>query len=95
MTEMPNLVDRLQDGYRDKTFVQDLKQEGVCNVFSEESKRKREERGNIEQYELSETVEMPTLYGIRTEYWETFFYWSICASFDTLCKNAQFFWTLM
>ena len=72
MTEMPNLVDRLQDGYRDKSFVQDLQQEGVSNVFCEESKRKREARGNIDKYELSETVEMPTLYGIHTEYWETF-----------------------
>ena len=61
MTEMPNLVDRLQDGYRDKSFVQDLQQEGVTNVFSEESKRKPEETDNIEQNELCETVEMPTL----------------------------------
>ena len=61
MTEMPNLVGTLQDGYRDKSFVQDLQQEGVTNVFSEESQRKREERRNIELNELSETVEMPTV----------------------------------
>ena len=36
MTEMQNLVDRLQDGYRDKSIIEDLKQEGVTNVFSEE-----------------------------------------------------------
>ena len=28
--------------------------------------------GNIAQHELSETVEMSMLYGIRAEYWETF-----------------------
>ena len=56
MTEMQNLVDRLQDGYRDKSSIKDLKQKGVSNVFSEESKRKLKEMGNIELYELSETV---------------------------------------
>ena len=54
--EMQNLVDRLQDGYRDRSIIKDLKQEGVSNVFSEESKRKLKEMGNIELYELSETV---------------------------------------
>ena len=43
---MHNLVDRLQDGYR----------ECVSDVFSEESKRNLKEMGNIELYELSETV---------------------------------------
>ena len=47
MTEMRNLVDRLQDGYR----------KGVSNVFSEESKRKLKMMGNIELCELSETHE--------------------------------------
>ena len=56
MTEMQNLVDRLQDGYRDKSIIKDLKQEGVSNVFSEESKRKLKEMSNIELYEHSETV---------------------------------------
>ena len=56
MTEMQNLVDGLQDGYRDKSIVKDLNQEGVSSVFSEESKRKLKEMGNIELYELSETV---------------------------------------
>ena len=40
MTEMQNLVDGLQDGYRDKSIIKDLKQDGVSNAFSEESKRK-------------------------------------------------------
>ena len=34
----------------------DLKQEGVSNVFSEASKRAIKEMGNIELYELGETV---------------------------------------
>ena len=38
MTWMQNLVDKLQEGYRDKSIIKDLKQEGVSNVFSEESK---------------------------------------------------------
>ena len=53
---MQNLVDRLQDGYRDKSIIKDLQQEGVSNVFSEESQRKMKDVGNIELYELSETV---------------------------------------
>ena len=56
MTEMQNLVDRLQDGYRDKSIIKDLKQEGVSNVFSGESKRKLKVMGNIELYDLSEIV---------------------------------------
>ena len=56
MTEMQILVDRLQDGYGDKSIIKDLKQEGVTNVFSIESKRNLKEMGNIELYELSETV---------------------------------------
>ena len=56
MAEMQNLVDRLQDGSRDKTIIKDLKQEGVSNVFSEESKRKLKEMGHIELYEQSEAV---------------------------------------
>ena len=57
MTEMQNLVDKLQDGYRDKSIIRDLKQEVVSNVFSEESKRKLKEMGNIELYELGEQSE--------------------------------------
>ena len=56
ITEMQNLVDRLQDGCRDKSVIEDLKQKGVSNVLSEESKRKLEEMANIELYERSETV---------------------------------------
>ena len=48
MTEMQNLVDKLQDGCRDKSIIKDLKQEGVSNVFSEESKRKLKEMDKIE-----------------------------------------------
>ena len=43
----------MQDGYRDKSIIEDLKQEGVSNGFSEESQRKLEKMGNIELYELS------------------------------------------
>ena len=56
VTEMRNLVDRVQDGYRDKSIIKDLKHQGVSNVFSEESNRKLREMGNIELYELFETV---------------------------------------
>ena len=57
MTEMRHLVDRLQDGYRGvKSIIEYMKQEGVSEVFSKESKRKLKEMGNIELYELSETV---------------------------------------
>ena len=48
MTEMQNLVDKLQDGCRDKSIIKDLKQGGVSNVFSEESKRKLKEMDKIE-----------------------------------------------
>ena len=34
--EMQNSVDRLQDGYRDKSIIKDLKQEGVSSVFRED-----------------------------------------------------------
>ena len=52
-TEMQNLVG---DGCRDKSIIEDLKQKGVFNVLSEESKRKLEEMANIELYERSEIV---------------------------------------
>ena len=35
MTEMQNLVDKLQDGCRTMSILKDLKQEGISNVFSE------------------------------------------------------------
>ena len=56
MTEMRHLVDSLQDGYRDKSIIKDLKSEVVSNVFSEESKRKLKEMGNVELYELGVSV---------------------------------------
>ena len=56
LTEMQNLVDRLQDGHLDKSIIKDLEQDGVSNVFREESKRKLKEMGNIELHELCETV---------------------------------------
>ena len=56
VTEIRNLVDGVQDGYRDKSIIKDLKHQGVSNVFSEESKRKLKEMGNIELYELGESV---------------------------------------
>ena len=33
---MQNLVDRLQDGNRDKFIIKDLEQKDVSNVFSKE-----------------------------------------------------------
>ena len=56
MTKVQNLIDRLHDGYRDKSIIKDLKQEGVSFVFSEESKCKLKEMDNIELDEHSETV---------------------------------------
>ena len=56
MTEMRHLVDSLQDGYRDLSIIKDLKPEVVSNVFSEESKRKLKEMGNVELYELGVSV---------------------------------------
>ena len=53
ITEMQNLVG---DRCRDKSIVEDLKQKGVSNVLTEESKRKLEEMANIELYERSEAV---------------------------------------
>ena len=53
---MGHLVDRLQDGYCDKSIIKDLKQEVVSNVFSEESKRKLKELDDIELNELGESV---------------------------------------
>ena len=72
MTEMQYLVDRLQDGYLDKSIIKDLNQEGVSDVFSEESKRKLKEMGNIELYELSETVRMSQMCFILKKMLETF-----------------------
>ena len=37
-TKTQTLVDGLQDGYRTKSIIKDLKQEGVPNLFSEESR---------------------------------------------------------
>ena len=45
MTEMQNLVERLQDGFKD-----------LKKRRREESKRELKEMGNIEVYELVETV---------------------------------------
>ena len=56
MTEMKNLADRLLDGYRDKSIIENLKQEAVPNVFKEESKHKLKEMGNIELCEVGQTV---------------------------------------
>ena len=56
ITKRQTLVDRLQDGYRTKSIVNDLNQDGFSNVFSEASRRKIKEMGNIELYELGETV---------------------------------------
>ena len=39
ITRRQHLVDKLQDGYRDKFIIKDLQQEGVSNVFSEDSKK--------------------------------------------------------
>ena len=55
ITKIQTLVDRLRDGSRSKAIQKDLKQEG-SNVFSEASKRAIKDMGNIELYELGETV---------------------------------------
>ena len=51
-----SLVDWMQEGSRFKSIQKDLKQEGVSNVFSEASRRAIKDMGNIELYELGETV---------------------------------------
>ena len=56
MTEMRHLVDSLQDGYRDKSIIEDLKPQSVSYVFNEESKGKLKEMGNTELYEFGEAV---------------------------------------
>ena len=56
ITKIQTLVDRLPDGYRTKSIMKDLKQEGISNVFSEASRRTIKEMGNIEFFELGETV---------------------------------------
>ena len=53
---MQTLVDRLQDGYRTMSIMNDLKQDGTSNEFSEASRGKIKEMGNTELYELGETV---------------------------------------
>ena len=65
ITEMQNLVDRLKDGCREKSIIEDLKQKGVSNVLSEESKRKLEGTAKIDLYERSETVRTTQLSGRR------------------------------
>ena len=56
LTKIQTLVDRLQDGSRTKSIMNDLKQDGLSNVFSEASRLEIKEMGNIELYELGETV---------------------------------------
>ena len=48
ITKLQTLVDRLQGGYRTKSIMNDLKQDGISNVFSEASRRKIKDMGNIE-----------------------------------------------
>ena len=50
------LVDKLQDGYRTKSIMNDLKQDGISSVFSEAPRPKIKEMGNVEENELGETV---------------------------------------
>ena len=57
MTEMQILVGRLQDGYRDKSVIEDLKQESVSNVFSEESKRKSKKMAILSCTNLAKQLE--------------------------------------
>ena len=45
---MQTLVDRLQDGYRTMSIMNDLKQDGTSNEFSEASRGKIKEMGNTE-----------------------------------------------
>ena len=55
ITKVQTLVDRLQDGCRTKSIMYDLKQDGKSNEFSEASRRKIKDIGNIGLYELGET----------------------------------------
>ena len=45
MTEIQTLVDKLQDGYRTKSIIDDLEKKGTCNMFSEASRRTIKEIG--------------------------------------------------
>ena len=47
ITKRQTLVDKLQDGYRTKSIMNDLQQVGKSNVFSEASRLKVKEMGNI------------------------------------------------
>ena len=60
--ERVTLVDKLQDGYRTKSIINDLGKKGITNTFSEASRRTIKELGNIELHELGEiskTVQCP------------------------------------
>ena len=59
---MQTLVDRLQDGYRTKSIMNDLKKDGISSEFSEASRRKLKEMGNFELYELGEKVRTTQCY---------------------------------
>ena len=48
-TKIQTLVDKLQDGYRTNSIINDVGKKGISNVFSKAS-------GNIKLYELGETV---------------------------------------
>ena len=49
-------MDKLQDGDRTNSIINDLGKKGIFNIFSEASKRTIKERDDIEFFELGETV---------------------------------------
>ena len=55
ITKMQTVVDRLHNGYRTKSIMNDLKQGGKSNKFREASRREMNEMGNMEVHELGET----------------------------------------
>ena len=52
MTQIQTLVDKLQDGYRTKSIINDLEKKGISSMFSKASRRTI--KGKVELYELGE-----------------------------------------
>ena len=55
MTKIQTLVDKLQDGYRTKSIINDLEKNGISDTSREASRLTIKEMGNIELYESCET----------------------------------------
>ena len=54
MTKIQTLVDQLQAGHQTKSIINDVVKKGICNTFSEASRRTIKELGSIALYELGE-----------------------------------------